>query len=130
MKKTLMLVALCVLALLSGCTSPPSASVPLAASARSSGTLAAATLARVGTCEMDVAADFTALIMFRQRAARDVTNRVITVDQARQVQALADTVRIDLDAACPNASARLDVERRDAARATLKTIAQLLEKKP
>lgn len=130
MKRTLMLAAACGLTLLAGCASPSPASMPLAATARSHGSMAAATLARVGTCEMDVASDWTALIMFRQRAARDVTNRVINVDQARQVQALADTVRIDLDAACPSAAARLDVARRDAARVTLKTIAQLLEKNP
>lgn len=129
MTKTLMLIALGA-ALLVGCAVPPPATVPLAATARVSGVMAAATLARVGTCEMDVAADYTALIMARQRAARDVARRTITVDQARQVQALADSARADLTAACPDAAARLDVARRDAARATLKTILQLLEQHP
>lgn len=87
-----------------------------------------ATLARVGTCEMDVAADYTALIASRHRAASALRKKAITVQQAIQVQALADTARADLDAACPDVTAKLDTARRDQARATLKQIAAILEK--
>lgn len=104
---------------LSGCASQ---TVPLSGKADATGPYAIATLASVGTCEMDVAADYTALAMSRTRAARNLTKGRISVTQARQIQAMADRARADLEAACPNKSARLNVTSRDAARATLKTI--------
>lgn len=107
-----------------------STSVPLSGTAQTDAILSASTLAFTGTCEMDVAADFSALALYRKRAARDLTRGQITVDTARQVQALADSARADLDAACPNRKATLDVAHRDQARATLGAIAKLLEKKP
>ena len=106
-------------AALVGCASQP---IPLSGKAAATGPYAAATLASVGTCEMDVAADYTALAMARTRATRNLGKGRITVDQAKQIQSLADSARADLEAACPNRSARLNVARRDAARATLKTI--------
>lgn len=115
--KTLALILMAVA--LAGCASKP---VPLSGKADATGPYAAATLASVGTCEMDVAADYTALAMARTRTARNLGKGRITVDQARQVQAMADSARADLEAACPNKAARLNVARRDAARATLKTI--------
>lgn len=102
-----------------GCAAQP---VPLSGKAEASGLYGAATLASVGTCEMDVAADYTALAMARTRAARNLGKGRINVEQAKQIQALADRARADLDAACPNAAAKLNVARRDAARATLKNI--------
>lgn len=126
--KLILLAALCVPPLLPACATPTA--VPLQAAASTDGIMGAATLARTGTCEMDIAADMTALVIYRQRAARAVTRGQITVAQARQVQTLADSARADLDAACPNANAMFDVGRREAARATLKTIAPILEKKP
>lgn len=128
MKTLILLAALCVPILLPACTTP--AAVPLESAAQTGGIISAGTLALTGTCEMDVAADMTALVIYRQRAARAVAKRQITVAQARQVQTLADSARADLDAACPNAAAALDVGRREAARATLKQIAAILEKKP
>lgn len=104
---------------LTGCASQQA---PLSGNASASGLYGAATLASVGTCEMDVAADYTALAMSRTRAARNLGKGRINVAQAKQIQALADRARADLDAACPNAVATLNVARRDAARATLKTI--------
>lgn len=104
---------------LAGCASQP---VPLSGTADASGPYAAATLASVGTCEIDVAADYTALAMARTRATRNLNKGRISVAQAKQIQALADRARADLEAACPNKSARLDAARRDAARVTLKTI--------
>lgn len=124
LKLFLLLVALTVLA---GCTTSPQ---PLQPQSREGKVLAAATLAMVGTCEVDVAADYTALVLSRQRAARDLRAKTISVDTAIQVQALADAARADLEAACPNRAATLDVRRRDAARATLASISKLLEKKP
>lgn len=113
------LLAILITVALVGCAAKP---IALSGKADATGPYAAATLASVGTCEMDVAADYTALAMARTRAARNLGKGRITVAQARQVQALADSARADLEAACPNRSARLNVARRDAARATLKTI--------
>lgn len=116
------LLAILITVALAGCASKP---VALSGKADSTGPYAAGTLASVGTCEMDVAADYTALAMARTRAARNLAKGRITVDQAKQVQVMADSARADLDAACPNKSARLNVARRDAARATLKTILEI-----
>lgn len=113
--KTLALILITVA--LAGC-----ASKPLSGKADATGPYAAATLASVGTCEVDVAADYTALTMARTRATRNLGKGLITAAQARQVQSMADRARADLEAACPNKAARLNVARRDAARATLKTI--------
>lgn len=118
------LLAILITVALFGCASQ---SVPLSGKADATGSYAAATLASVGTCEMDVAADYTALAMSRTRAARNLGKGRITVEQAKQIQTLADRARADLEAACPNAAAKLNVARRDAARATLKTT---LEKNP
>lgn len=118
--KTLALILMAVA--LAGCAS---STQPLSGKAGATGPYAAATLASVGTCEMDVAADYTALAMSRTRAARNLGKGRISVAQARQVQALADSARADLEAACPNKSARLNVARRDAARATLKNILEI-----
>lgn len=107
---------------LSGCASQ---TVPLSGKADATGPYAAATLASVGTCEMDVAADYTALTMSRTRAARNLNKGRISVAQARQIQAMADRVRADLEAACPNKGARLYVARRDAARSTLNAILEM-----
>lgn len=116
------------MALVQGCATAPG--TQLAAVGKSDNSISAATLATVGTCEMDVAADWTALAMSRQRAARDLRAKSITVQQAVQVQQLADSARLDLTAACPSTKAQLDVGRRDAARITLRQIATTLEKKP
>jgi len=127
------------LALLVACTQAPAqtatplsglSAVPGAAqagAARSGGAWAVGTLATTGTCEMDVAADYTALISHRHRAARLLSQGRMTVDQAVTVQAQADSARADLDAACPNAAATLDATKRARARATLKRIAAILE---
>jgi outer membrane protein assembly factor BamD (BamD/ComL family) len=116
------------LALLAGCAQAPAQTpAPLSGAASSDGLYAVGTLARTGTCEMDVAADFTALIAYRHRAARMVAKGQITVEQATYIQAQADSARADLDAACPDASARLNVAKRDRARATLKNIVDILE---
>lgn len=123
--------ALCLAGLMAGCaTAPAPAAVPLATATAPNRAVFAATLAKVGTCEVDVAADYSQLIVSRQTATNRLLGKTITVDVAKQVQALADSARADLDAACPDTSARLKPERLAAARATLKTIAQLLEKKP
>lgn len=98
------------------------------ASGKAVSATASATLARVGTCEMDVAADYTALIASRYRAASLLRKKTITVEQAVQVQTLGDAARADLDAACPDAKAQLDVARRDRARAALGQIKTILEK--
>lgn len=126
---TLIILVTIALGLLQGCATP-GASAQLATQGRSDNTISAGTLATVGTCEMDVAADWTALAMSRQRAARSLRAKTITVQQALQVQLLADSARQDLEAACPSTKAQLDIGRRDAARATLRQIAATLEKKP
>lgn len=131
MKKLLFATMALCLVMLAGCaTSPPPAAVPLAAAAVQNRAVFAATLARVGTCEVDVAADYSQLIVSRQVATNLLTSKAMSVDVAKQVQAQADAVRADLDAACPSAADKLKPERLAAARTRLKTIAQLLEKKP
>ena len=92
--------------------------------------LGAATLARAGTCEVDVAAVWSGLSLSRQRAAEQLQGGRITVAQARQVQALADAARVDLDAACPNDRAALDAARLAKARQSIAAAGQILEKKP
>jgi hypothetical protein len=101
---------------------------PLAANARVSTSTSAATLASVGTCEMDVAADWTALIMSRKQATARLQRGQITVDQAVQVQTLGDAARDELDAACAHPSLPLEADRREAARAKLREINHILEK--
>lgn len=129
------LVALC-LGVLAGCVSAPPAppakpaAVELASAARVDRAIVAATLAKVGTCEVDVAASYTAVVMNYQRATNALVRGQITVDIAKRVRDLTDTARADLDAACPDASAKLKPERLAAAQATLQTASQLLEKKP
>lgn len=123
--KSLFIVALAALAL-SACSTVQ----PMAGSAQTDSLVSAGTLAFAGTCEMDVAADYSATTLYRKRAARDLTRGTLTVDTAQKVQALADSARADLDAACPNRQATLNVAHRDQARATLAAIAKLLEKKP
>lgn len=101
---------------------------PLAANARVSTSISAATLASVGTCEMDVAADWTALIMARKQATARLQRGEITVPTAILVQALGDQARAELDAACAHPSLPLEADRREAARAKLREILNLLEK--
>lgn len=132
MKKLITIAALLAAALLAGCASAPQPAVTqptiqeLAAVPPTNRINVFATLARVGTCEMDVAADYTALIASRHRAASALRKKTITVDKAIQVQTLADAARADLDAACQDVTAKLDVERRDQARASIKQIATIL----
>jgi hypothetical protein len=125
MKKLLLLLG--VVLAVAGCAASPQ--VPLGGAAES-GPNIVATLARTGTCEMDVAADFTALVSYQKKAARAVAKGAITVDEARQILVLAEITRIDLDRACPDVTAKLDVLHRDSARESLKAIANILEKKP
>ncbi len=139
--KFVSIAALCLAALLAGCATPqhpaqpaqpaqPGAPVSLAATAKSDRIMAAATLALVGTCEVNVAADYTALIMSRQHAALALTRGQISVQAASQVQALADSARAHLDAACPSSQATLDAQRLRSARTDLAAISQLLKAKP
>lgn len=125
MKK--IIIAIIAAVALTACSIQP---VPLVGNAKTSGLLTVGTLATVGTCEMDVAADWSALELHRRVAANRVTTGRITPATARQVLALGDAARASLLKACPNQRATLDVSARDSARATLKTIASLLEKKP
>lgn len=125
MKKIILAVA--VVLAFAGCAATP---LSLTARATSGGLTGIGTLAYVGTCEMDVAADMTAVTSLRHRAARDLTAGRIGVDTARQIQALADSARADLVAACPNRTAELDVAQRESARSTIKQIRVILEAKP
>ncbi len=109
--------------LLVGCAAP------LETRKAESNVMAAATLAYANSCEVDVAADYTSLIMSRQRATKALQSKRITIEQAKQVQALADHARVNLDAACPNRRSTLDVSRHRAAQATLAEIAKILEKR-
>lgn len=133
MKKTIWsLLAVCAIAALQACATaqpapPASAPQPLAASAKASRIVTTATLALANTCEVDVAADYTAVIASRQRATRLLTERRITVAQAQQVQDLADAARARLVAACPDKAATFKPTERDAARAALTAISTILE---
>lgn len=60
---------------------------------------AVATLA-TNDCEARTAADFTAVIVARRRAAAQLRAGKISVDQAKAVQAAADEARAALDATC------------------------------
>lgn len=93
------LIAFALVTLLAACASAPQ---PLAtAPARPSGVVVAfGTLASVGTCEYRLAAEYTALALARYRAARALDEKRIDVAAAREVQALADQARAELDRAC------------------------------
>lgn len=105
MKKLLLAAAFAALAALQGCAlmglaGPPAAQTLVSAPAPGIRANGAATLAKVGTCEVDVAADYTALIIYRRQAARLVTAGKMSVPVATTVQSLGDEARRQLDAAC------------------------------
>lgn len=126
MKLTLIIAAASV-ALLAACATPRPA--PLSGDAATGPIISAGTLALVGTCEMDIAADMAALVIYRQRAARALSRGQIDLDAARRVQALADIARGHLDAACPNAAATLNTAERQLARAVIRDIGAIMERK-
>jgi hypothetical protein len=137
MKKFITLFGMCLLALMLGCASPTTSSlskspepVALSASAPTTRVMSAATLARAGTCEADVAASYTDLIISRQSAALALQRGKLAVQVAQRVQRLADQARADLDAACPDAQAKLNADRLRSAQAALADIATLLKVKP
>lgn len=124
MKQVFNLILLAFAALLAGCATAPT----MQPQAREGVVYGGATLALVGTCQTDVAAEYTVLVLSRQRAARELRAKKIPVADAIKVQELADTARAHLEAACPSPGAKLDAARRDAARTALATITKILEK--
>lgn len=95
--KAAALIAVLVAATLAGCATQQ----PVDLQTRSSvfGLEAVATLA-TNECEARTAADYTAVIVARRRAAAQLRDGRISVDQAKAVQAAADEARAALDAAC------------------------------
>lgn len=113
-----------------GCAARAPTAVSLATPApKLPGVFSAATLALAGTCETDVAADYTALITTRWRATSALHERRITVAQAQAVQAHADAARAELDAACTPGKPVLP-DRVIAARKAIAAAQQVLESKP
>lgn len=82
-------------ALLASCAAAPEPQ--LQAQGRGRVVIGAATLASIGTFEWTAAPAYTRLALLRQRAASRLDAKRITVDQARQVQAIADKARGRLD---------------------------------
>lgn len=96
--KPLLLAALAALTLLVGCTSPqpqPLSSAPARVSFDAVATLA------TNACEAIVAPDYTAVIVARRKALRELQAGRIGPDEAQRVQAKADEARALLDRACP-----------------------------
>lgn len=83
--------------ILAACAAP---APQLASAPQPARMVAFATLASVGTCEYRLAAEYTALALARYRAARALDEKRIDVAAAREVQALADQARAELDRAC------------------------------
>lgn len=109
------LLILAALAALAGCATP--APTPVAGSG-SGGVVGAATIARWGTWEMDLAPAYTRLALARHNAAVALTRGRITVDTAVQVQAIADQARALLDRSRRgDAATQTDAQRADLAAA-------------
>ncbi len=111
MKRLLMLACLAGLAVaLQGCAvqQPLETTQPRAMRAISAGTLA-----KAGTCEVDVAPAYTRLILSRQRAAGMTLAGRLTRQQALEVLAGTDEIRAQLDRAC--AGGKLDAQLLDQA---------------
>lgn len=94
--KAAALFATLAVALMVGCASQP---VELQTKPSAFGIDAVATLA-TNECEARTAADYTAVIVARRRAAAQLRAGKISVDQAKAVQAAADEARAALDATC------------------------------
>lgn len=74
----------------------------LQASPRSGGHIdAVGTLAVLGTCEYEIAPDYTAVIAARRKAAAELRGGTMSLATAQDVQRLADQARAALDMACP-----------------------------
>lgn len=95
--KAATLIAALVAATLAGCAAQQP--VDLQTKRSVFGLDAVATLA-TNECEARTAADYTAVIVARRRAAAQLRDGRISVDQAKAVQAAADEARTALDAAC------------------------------
>lgn len=87
--------------------------------------VAFATLA-TNACEAETAGPYTALAAARYSAAAKLRQGRITVDGARQAQAMADQVRVELDAACING--KPDAARVQRAKTTLAALRGMLER--
>lgn len=121
MKAATVMAAL-VAALLTGCASKQP--VDLQTKRSAFGLDAVATLA-TNECEARTAADYTAVIVARRRAAAQLRDGRISVDQAKAVQAAADEARTALDAAC--ADGRADERVLRTARQARARLTQLME---
>lgn len=87
--------------------------------------VAFATLA-TNACEAETAGPYTALAAARYSAAAKLRQGRITVDTAREAQAMADRVRVELDAACING--KPDAARVKRATTTLAALRGMLER--
>jgi hypothetical protein len=86
--------------LLSGCNSDPAKSAELLAQKSAPLLTGFATLADSGNpADMAAAPIYTRLALYRKRAATYLQNGLITIDQAKQAQATADSIRRELDSA-------------------------------
>lgn len=95
--KAAALLATLAVAFLVGCAAKQP--VELQTKRASFGLDAVATLA-TNDCEARTAADYTAVIVARRRAAAQLRDGKISVDQAKAVQSAADEARAALDVAC------------------------------
>lgn len=84
---------------------------------------AVATLA-TNDCELQTAADYTAVIMARRTTTARLQAGRVSVDHAQRVQALADQARAALDRAC--ATAKLDAQALAEARAARAQLTEVL----
>lgn len=90
----------------------------------SGGITAFATLASFGSFEMELAPAYTRLAVLRHNAARQLTQRRITVGAAEDIQAMADAARSSLDAAHAET---MDGKEKPAARKNLANAKMLIE---
>ena len=137
MKTMEILIAIAAALLLVACAVPgaglskavPAPAEPLRGDVRAPMLIAAATLTSTGTCEYDTSPAFTSVILSRRVAAHRLVAGTLTVEQARAVQALADSARAEIERACPQPTAAVkpDAERMRRADALLAQIRTTLE---
>jgi hypothetical protein len=88
------------ISVLSGCSSDPAQSAELVAQRAAPLLTGFATLAdSADPADMAAAPVYTRLALYRKRAATYLQNGLITIDQAKQAQATADSIRRQLDSA-------------------------------
>jgi len=110
------------IALLGGCATPTPLPTPVAIKRTVD---VAGTLATAGSCEINVAAEYTQLALARSTAARRLDAGRLSVDIASAIQRQADIARRELDRACR--TGKLDEHERDEARAAITRLNRLLE---